>query len=446
MSFYDKYYHRMPDGTIKQISPFSGTEVWCVEERRRGNAINRIPEKSLPLERHMPEDYCHFCDAMTLFCTPEKARIKKDESGTWVKETRLGFEEASKESPDFRRIGNLFEIVTYDYWNKNYGYKMNTENREWMDRYLASRKGFDHAMNVLELKLSRIGIDTKKMSLDEKLSRLQPFFGGCHELILGRRHYIENAEYSHELCSSGELGEEAHFEYMKFTVETLLDIYGQNPFIRYISVFQNWLRPAGASFDHLHRQLVGLDEWGVQMEREIAELRKDPNLYNEYGVNFAIYNDLIIAENDFAIALTEIGHRFPTVSVYSKSENARPFEHTPEEIRGMSDMVYAVHNVISAQTTCNEEWYYSPFDSIYSSPWHITIKLRINTPAGFEGNTKIYINPISPEKLSKEMTAALQEARDAGKINPNIRIGGEVNRIPNVLQYYKTNMKSFYKC
>lgn len=436
----------MNDGTIKQISPFSGTEVWCVEERRRGPAINRIPERSYPFEKHHPEDYCHFCEANYFYCTPEKERVILDIDGSWKKGRHLSFEETEKVPAEFRRVGNLFEIVTYDYWTKNYQYKMNQVNKDWRDRYISTKRGLEHVMNILELKTRKMGMDFSKLSLEEKLEKINPFFGGSHELIIGRRHYKEGASMSHELSSSGELDLESHTQYFQFTIDSLLDIYQQNPYIRYISVFQNWLRPAGASFDHLHRQLVGLDEWGVQMEREISELRKDANLYNEYSVNFALYNGLLIAENDYAVCLAEIGHRFPTISIYSKSEKSRPFEHSPEEILGMSEMVHAIHLVITNQTTCNEEWYYTPFDSIYSSPWRVSIKLRINTPAGFEGNTKIYINPINPEKLATEVIAALEEKRESREISPSIKIGQEVSRTPNKLQYFKATIKSILKC
>ncbi len=443
MSIYDKYYYKMPDGTLKQINPYNGTEVWCVEERKRGPLINNVPENPVPIQRSSPENYCDFCSVNYHLCTPEKARIFKDEKGNWQKIYQIAPEEMNKTYADFRRLGNLFEIVTYDYWTKNYHYKMTKENKDWKDRYLHSSIGLEHALFMLEYKFNKINIDFNSYSLEEKLEKLNPFFGGCHDIIIGRRHYKEGALYSHELCSSGELSEDEHFQYILFTVESIRDIYEQNPFIRYISVFQNWLRPAGASFDHLHKQLVSLDEWGVQMEREIAEFVKNPNLYNEFSINFGLYHSLCIAENDYAVAVAEIGHRFPTIVIYSKSDKSRPFDQNIDEIRGMSNLVHAVHSVITSQTTCNEEWYYAPIDTVYNLPWHICIKLRIHTPAGFEGNTKIYINPIHPQKLAADMIHLLEKKRAEDLICKSIRIGKEIRKEPNVLKYYKSNLKRF---
>ncbi len=47
------YYTIMPDGTVKQLNPFTGTEVWAVAGRRSkpiANDASRLPRpwKSIP--------------------------------------------------------------------------------------------------------------------------------------------------------------------------------------------------------------------------------------------------------------------------------------------------------------------------------------------------------------------------------------------------------------
>ena len=85
---------------------------------------------------------------------------------------------------------------------------------------------------------------------------------------------------------------------------------------------------------------------------------------------------------------------------------------------------------------CNEEWYFSPRDSITKMPWHILIKWRTNNPAGFEGGTKIYINPTSPYDLRDRLIARLQELRKDKKI-AKMSIGSECDAKPNPLRYYQ---------
>ena len=164
-------------------------------------------------------------------------------------------------------------------------------------------------------------------------------------------------------------------------------------------------------------------------------MRKSPNIYNELIVNFAAYSNLIFAENDYAVALAEIGHRYPTIGIYSKSVNLRPWDLTEEELRGFSTLVHACHAAMGNQVACNEEWYYAPRDALAHIPCHILIKLRTNNPAGFEGGTKIYINPISPTDLRDMFVPRLYELRDQGAIS-GLKIAEECPCQPNSLKYY----------
>lgn len=429
-------YYKMPDGSIKQINPFTGTEVWYVPDRETRPIYNNKPEKYKRILRNEKEDYCDFCSANYLRTPPEKSRLIINK-GKWQRENFLHCSQMDKTTAEFRRIGNLFEIVSYQYWVKNYNFQMSPQRKEWRDAYLSERDGLDQILNMIDLRFIVSGKEArlKELNREQKIKLADYFFGGSHELIIGRRHFIDNAEFDYELCSAGELSEEEHFQYTNFVIQALKDIKENNKYVRYISVFQNWLAPAGASFDHLHKQLVALDEWGVSIEREIGLIRQDENIYNEFGPNFAIQHNLLIAENDYAVAFSDIGHRFPTIAIFSKSRNIKPFEHNTNEIRGISQIIRACHVAMTSRITCNEEWYYTPFDAVYNMPWHILIKWRTNNPAGFEGNTKIYINPISPEDLRKTMVDRLLTARVEGKILKNIKIGDECSVEYNKLKY-----------
>ena len=102
----------------------------------------------------------------------------------------------------------------------------------------------------------------------------------------------------------------------------------------------------------------------------------------------------------------------------------------------MSDLVQACHAASGAQISSNEEWYYTPVDAVYRMPWHVLIKWRINTSAGFEGGTSIYINPISPSEVRDRVVPNLYRLRDEGKIGYSIRLAEECEIHPNPLRYY----------
>lgn len=429
-------YTKMPDGTIKQVNIFTGTEVWTVPGRGNKPIENVIPKTAKKIEKQTKEAHCNFCEANYLNTPPEKARlVKKGNSYEILKNLRA--DNLFDTTALFRRIPNLFEIVTYDYWVKNYSYVMSQDVLAHKNDYISTTKGIEHIVNIVNLKLKIAGKsddEIKKCSLEQKLSFSDSFFGGAHELIIAGKHFKQDAQYDVELKSSGEMTPDEHFQYFVFTIEAMKDMFMQNRYIRYISVFQNWLANAGASFDHLHKQLVAIDEWGVALEMEMELYRENPNIYNEKAVNFAGYHNLVFAENEHAVAFVEIGHRFPTIAIYSKSPNAMPQDHTKEEIRGMSDIVHACHTAMGSQIACNEEWFYSPIDARENIPWHILIKWRTNNPAGFEGGTKIYVNPISPEELRDKMVPRLFEMKNKKKI-VEFPIAFECPCKPNSLKY-----------
>ncbi|HAP36042.1 MAG TPA: DUF4921 domain-containing protein, partial [Bacteroidetes bacterium] len=240
-------------------------------------------------------------------------------------------------------------------------------------------KGIEHINNILQYKLEQSGKtpeQIKKKFAFEKVNMIDAFFGGCHEMIIAKTHFADGAEYDTQLRSSGVLSTEEHFQYFAFTVSAMKDMLEHNRYIRYISIFQNWLRSSGASFDHLHKQICGLDEWGSSITEQINMLRLDANVFNEFGANLASQYNLVFAENDYAIAFVGIGHRYPTLEIYSKSYFTRPYEHSMEELRGVSDVVHACHAAMGSQSSCNEEWYYTPIDAVYKMPWHVCLKWR----------------------------------------------------------------------
>jgi len=432
----------MPDGTEKHINPFTGTEVWHIPGRKHRPIFTAKTGDAKRIEKRDPEDFCNFCIANAFNTPPEKSRLVH-ENDHFVHKERLDPETIFNTPPEFRRIANLFEIVSIDYWKKNYDYKLTERNRRWKEQYLSTELGRNHVISVINLKLKYSGLieeEIRAIPFDRKIEMADAFFGGGHELIVPRRHYIDGAQYDSELCSSGELTPEEHYRYFKFTIAAMEDIYQNNRYVRYVSVYQNWKREAGASFDHLHTQLVALDEWGVSVERELDMAQRNPNMYNEYAANFAAYNNFVICENDHAVAFADIGHRHPTVAVYSKSRNCRPHSHTEKELRGFSDIVHGVHAAMGPQISCNEEWYYMPKDSVIAMPWHVLIKWRINIAAGFEGGTKIYVNPISLTDLRDMLVPRLFELRYQEKIR-GFQIAEECPVAPNSLLYYKDGIE-----
>jgi len=429
----------MADGTVKQLNPFSGTEVWTVAGRGIRPLGVVLPDP-VPLDHTLHGRFCPFCEQRYLETPPEKSRMIRRGDGSM--EIRYGTtaEHLFDTVAEFRRVPNLFEILSYQYWHANYGYTLPPRVAARKADYLQSEAGRQHVLAVARTKLlagGRTPEQIEAMSDAERVDFASGFFGGGHDVIIPRRHFVDGATDNTQLAASGTMTPDEHGHFFEFTVESIQALLNLNRYARYVVVFQNWLRPAGASFDHLHKQLVAVDERGVQSERAVARLRANPNVFNEDAVNYAGYKNLVLAESEHAIAFAGFGHRFPSLEIYSKSEQCDPWEQSAEELRGMSDMVHAMHAASGVDVPSNEEWHYRPIDVDVAMPWRIVLKWRISTLAGFEGATKIYLNTLDPWAICERLTPRLQALRDDGRIARDLRIGSEAECRPNSLRYHQ---------
>lgn len=174
------YLRRLCDGTVKQLSPFTGTEVWTVPGR--ANRPLRLPQVEVrPLSSHMHTHTCAFCSGRYLETPPEYARIvrfasvKDDDAAsadagsgnagaaaagtddTWHTFFGLLPEYLDQSVADFRRIPNLFEILPFNYWQANYGFELPERCRDRLENYLADAAGYEHLRAIVSAKLRASG-------------------------------------------------------------------------------------------------------------------------------------------------------------------------------------------------------------------------------------------------------------------------------------------------
>lgn len=413
----------MPDGTVKQRHPFTGTRVWTMPGRGR-RPLPRSADEVVPLEPGATGlAGCAFCPGHHLQNPPEKARLVA-EGERWRPLVGLGAGELETTVDDFRRVPNLFEICSVDYWRTNHGVQVPPAARERAERYLADPAGRAHLQTVLAMK-ERIGGDPGEITDERLLDAALNWCASTHELVIPRRHHVDGATMSDQLASSGELTWAEHRAYIGMTIDAMADLYATSPSVQYVSVFQNWLKPAGASFEHLHKQVVAIDEVGEHVTAAVAALEANPDAFNEQLLDVAVDNSLVVAANQYAVAHAGFGHRYPSIEIHSLSPRREPWLMSPEEVAGMADLLHAVHAAGGASLSCNEEWHHRPPGMDQAMPWRIVVKWRISTLAGFEGDTKIYLNTLSPWDVRTRVVAQMRERREQGRLAPGITIGDE---------------------
>lgn len=419
---------KLPDGTVKQIGPLTGTRVWTVPGRAN-RPLDVARDATRPLAAGEHDRLCAFCAERYLETTPEKSRLV----GPQYSELRhVPAAELNDTVAEFRRFGNLFEIVSAEYWRENHGFRQPAGVVEWAREYLASPQGRAHIESLAAIRAAATGTET---SLEEAALDL---LGGSHDVIVARRHVVDGATTDGELASAGTLTPDEHARYFAFTVQALTEIQAAQPNAAYVAVFQNWLRSAGASFEHLHKQLVAIDEHGPQVDHELRLLSHDRGLYQREIADLAVAEGLVVAANDGAVAFAGVGHRYPAFEVFSTSEANLPGEHSPAGIRAVSDLVHALHAATGVHVPTNEEWHYRPPGAPWPMPWRVVLKWRVSNPAGFEGVTKVFVNTIDPWQLRRRAVTSLHELRESGAIAADIRIGDECAAADARLRYADT--------
>lgn len=423
---------KLADGTVKQRNMLTGTEVWTVPGRGHRPLSTPSPD-TRPIDADEVDRVCAFCPDRYLDTPPEKARLVATEDG-WQRLEGLRASQLFDTRAEFRRVPNLFEIVSFDYWARNHGHEPSPEQHRRMAEYLSEPAGYDHVLRVVRARLGALGLSATEIAeLDEDalVRHATAFFAGGHDLIIGRRHYTDDAETTSQLASSGTLTPDEHAAYTRFTAESMRDLYDLSDQVRYVAAFQNWLKPAGASFDHLHKQLVAIDEYPVATIAELDRLHDHPDIYGTI-LKVRATRGLVLAQNDTAVAMVGVGHRYPTVAVWPLGDPVNPWDAPEPLLRGASDLLHAVHAATGADVPANEEWYHRPRSVHRPMRWRILVKWRISTLAGFEGGTRIYLNTLDPWAIRDRLLPRLRSLREAGAIAP-MKIGDECKVAPSDL-------------
>ncbi len=408
---------RLPDGTVKQVSPLTGTVVWTVPGR--AHRLVGAP----PAQRHLIDHahdgaHCAFCPDRYRETPPEKSRLVRTPDGGWQQITGVRESELDATVAEFRRIPNLFEILSVDYWRANHGVRPTADARARAAAYVAEPGGRAQVLALLRRRLASQGVTDEQWAArpeEEWLERAVDLFSGTHDVVVARRHFADGAVHDDELAGSGTLTPAEHRRYVALTVEAMADLYAAQPAARYVAAFQNWLKPAGASFDHLHKQLVAIDEHGPRAERVLARVREQPDVFTRV-VEHAVRNRLVIARNEHAVAVAAVGHRYPSVEVYATGAGHLPWEHDAEQVGAVADLLHALHAATGVTVPSNEEWHHRPRLAPEPMPWHVVVKWRVSTLAGFEGSTKINVNTLDPATVRDLVVTRLTDLREAGAV------------------------------
>jgi UDPglucose--hexose-1-phosphate uridylyltransferase len=186
--------------------------------------------------------------------------------------------------------------------------------------------------------------------------------------------------------------------------------------VKYILIFHNYGREAGASIYHPHSQIISLPilppDVAKSLNGSIEFYKKNEKRVYDVLLNWELKeNKRVIYENDLFIAFCPFVSKYPyEVRIFPRDSHAH-FEQLPDAFdKYLADAMRVVLNKIKKalnnppynffiHTASVDEDPDSKFHEFYT--WHIEILPKIKINAGFEMGTGIDINVVDPDYAAK---------------------------------------------
>ena len=199
-------------------------------------------------------------------------------------------------------------------------------------------------------------------------------------------------------------------------IDRLRDL-STKPYVKYVSIFRNYGKEAGASLSHAHSQIVTTPIMPLIVEEEVSASK---DYWNQHG-ECALCN--VLKEESISPRLVQENYNFVVFTPYASvnpmefwimpkkhSSNLLTLTQTEIEsfakilkssLRGVKDLVndppynFGIHLALEKST---EEYYH----------WHLEVYPQLSIWAGFEKNTGMHINTVRPETAAAELKKIMQ--------------------------------------
>jgi len=231
---------------------------------------------------------------------------------------------------------------------------------------------------------------------------------GFHDLFIYKDHDKNLADFSQD-----EL-----IEVIKSYKKRYLEIADSEGCARYILIFHNFGREAGASLYHPHSQIISMPilppDVGRSLRGSAEFYEKNHQRVYDVLIKWEIEQGRrIVYENDLFVAFCPFVSKYPyEVRIFPRDSHAH-FEQMPDTFdKYLSDaMGVALKKIKKAlndpaynffiHTASMNKDPESKFHEFYT--WHIEILPKIKILAGFETGTGVDINAVDPDEAAKTL-------------------------------------------
>lgn len=229
---------------------------------------------------------------------------------------------------------------------------------------------------------------------------------GHHEVI------IESPNHNEQIADA-ELPQLMHL--LNAYVDRLNDL-ASKPYVRYVSIFRNHGLEAGASLSHAHSQLIATPFVPTIIEKEMAASRdlwrqNDKCIYCDI-IQREIKGPRLILDTECFVVIA------PYASVHPMEFWILPKKHAANMLNVSFAEKKDFSKILSTSLKAlkylvNDPPYNFGFHLSLNSEhencyhWHLEVYPRLAIWAGFEKNTGMYINTVTPEIAAAELKKAL---------------------------------------
>lgn len=240
---------------------------------------------------------------------------------------------------------------------------------------------------------------------------------GAHEVV------IESPNHNESLT---QMSPGSMFYVFKAFKERIADLE-RDPRFRYVMVFKNYGRAAGASLEHSHSQLIALPILPRMIVSELAGSLsyfqyKERCVFCDIIRQEMQQNVRVVCQNDQFITITPFAPRTPfEMWVLPKHHSSAFCKQDEYQLHALS-MIFS--ETLRRLDACIPEVPYNfvlhtePLRSggVEHYHWHFEIVPKLTSIAGFEWGSGFYINPIPPEEAAAYLRESL-ESRSKGDMS-----------------------------
>jgi len=227
---------------------------------------------------------------------------------------------------------------------------------------------------------------------------------GAHEMI------IETPKHKENLFSLGDKHISQVIRVYQNRVVRLMKI----PYIKYVLIFKNQGKEAGASLRHSHSQIIATPIIPRKVQEELKGAKRYYNFNKRCIFCDIIAQELtlqkrIVLENKMFLAFTPYASRFPyEICILSKKQGFVFQEISQDELTCLTQIlkntIRAMNEALS-NPSYNYFFHLPPLKGEFSKYYHCHLEIipRLTKLAGFEWGTGFYINPVPPEEAASKL-------------------------------------------